>query len=182
LIVPVIRARLRVRIFNLIGRRSRDVSVTVAVVHSVGVTEHDVIRAGATHNGLVHIVAEGVVVGEELHVRSVATLNVIDSESSRTFARRLVREGIRLRISIAARSDGDFGPGEQVGQATAGVVCRGGQCGAIFLLPHLIEAMHRTGGVCIVLHARRQPKDTAGKVIHVLDARVGYAVREAGPQ
>ncbi len=51
---------------------------------------------------------------------------------------------------MGARADGDFDPGEQVRFAAAGIFCRGIFNVAILLLPHLVKAMYRAGGVVIV--------------------------------
>src|SRR5882757_723353 len=82
LIVEVICGRLWVGIFNLIdGRYSRD-TVGVRIKDGVAKTEHDVVGAGATHDGLVKVVIDGVFVGKLFEIRSVAFRHVIETHGS----------------------------------------------------------------------------------------------------
>ena len=114
LIVPIVGAGLRIGIFDLLGRWSGDVAVAIAVPHGIGVAEHDVVGAGASHDRLVHVVAQGVVVGEKLHVGSVALLHVIETESVGTFACGHLGEGIGAWSAVAAGAVVHFDPGEEV--------------------------------------------------------------------
>src|SRR5439155_8009380 len=89
--VPVVRGRRGIGIFDfvhgaLVGRALKDdfvvgrrgwVSVGVAKPDGVGKAEHDAVRAGAAHHGLVIVVAHGVMVRQKLHIWRVALQNVI---------------------------------------------------------------------------------------------------------
>src|SRR5882757_130046 len=82
LIVKVICGRLWVGIFNLIdGRYSRD-TVGVRIKDGVAKTEHDVVGAGATHDGLVKVVIDGVFVGKLFEIRSVAFRHIVEGHGS----------------------------------------------------------------------------------------------------
>src|SRR5580698_1146990 len=178
LIVPVVSTRLRVWFFDLIRRWGFDVAVAVAVIESVSIAKHNVIGSGATHHRLMHVVAQSEVVGEILHIGSIATLNVIDAESGRALTGGEIVERLGLRLSIGTRSDGELGPCKEIAQASAGVACRSGRCRAVSLLPHLIETVNRASSVIVILYAGREAKYAAWQVVDVLDSRVGHAVSQ----
>ena len=52
--------------------------------------------------------------------------------------------------AIGARANRDFNPGKQLCVAAGRIVVRGVVGAAIQLLPHLVEAMHRAGGIGVV--------------------------------
>ena len=56
LVIPVVCARLRIGIFNLVGGRRGDRAFAVAVGKRVGEAEHNMVRSSATHYRLVHVV------------------------------------------------------------------------------------------------------------------------------
>src|SRR5208282_5921229 len=73
--VPVIGARLRFRIFNLIQPASRIMRWHewvglggIVEEDSVGVAKHDVVGAGAAINGLVEVIANRIGIGEALEI------------------------------------------------------------------------------------------------------------------
>ena len=61
-------------------------SVSIAEINGVAVTEHDVVRTGAAIDGLVEVIAHRVVVGQALEVGSVALLHVVEAHRGGTFA------------------------------------------------------------------------------------------------
>ena len=104
--VPVVGAGCRVGVFNLIhdalvwigpsvvSRREDKlvirwhggISVAIAEPDRVGVAKHDVIGACASKEGLVEVIADGVLIGQALEVGSIALLHVVESEGGRSFA------------------------------------------------------------------------------------------------
>jgi hypothetical protein len=113
-IVPVVGTGLRVGIFDLLGGRSGDVAVAIAIPQSIGVAEHDVVGAGAAHYGLMHVVVQGVVVSQKLHVRSVALLHVVETQRVGAFAGGHLGERDGPRFTVAAGAVHHLDPGEEV--------------------------------------------------------------------
>src|SRR4029077_2006399 len=81
----------------------------------------------------------------------------------------------------------DRGPGEEVGEAPAGVAPRGVRGVAILLLPHLVEAMHGAGGVGVVGEVGTGELEGPGRqgrvrrsAVYPLDPGVGYLARQSG--
>ena len=72
-------------------RRRRGIAVPVAEPDRVAVAEHDVVGAGAAVDGLVEVVAHGVVVGQALEVGHVALLHVVEAQRGGAFAGGLGR-------------------------------------------------------------------------------------------
>ena len=194
--IPVVGARGRIRIFDFIHhagigrarcdhdvvRRSGGVAVAIAEPDGVAVAQHDVIRAGAAIHGLVEVVAHRVIVGEALEVRGVAVLDVVEAHRRGSFAggqwqleRIFGAEVRRLRDAVCARADRDFHPGEQSRRRSRKGSRDGLADAAIELLPHLVEAMHRAGGIRVVGKgaAVGQLKRTRRQRVHVRDSRVG---------
>ena len=116
-------------------------ALTIAEPERIGMTEHDVIGPGASEEGLVEVVADGVLIGESSEVGSVAGLHVVKGERGRSFAGGLsirnvgqvvvgeagrlvaiVRAERRLRGAVRARADRDFHIGKQLAVATGRIL------------------------------------------------------------
>src|ERR1700685_2397421 len=63
-VIPVVGAGLRVRIFDLIGRWGQRFAFAIAVPDGIGEAELNVIGHGAAHHGLMEVVAQGVLPGQ----------------------------------------------------------------------------------------------------------------------
>src|SRR5579872_1210010 len=151
--IPIVGAHGGIGIFDLVQahavcraggdlmRRNRGMPVAVAEPDHVAVTEHDVVGAGAAVDGLVEVIAHGVVVGEGLEVGCVALLDVIEAEGGGAFAgeggfgnsgqviggkagRRIAVGGAEWRLlgAVCARPHRDLDPGKQLGVATGGIL------------------------------------------------------------
>jgi len=157
-------------------------------------SEHDVVGAGASIDGLVEVIAHRVLVCETLEVGSVTLLHVIESESSRPFtgglcARNAVqivvgeaRKSIaiggaewRLGSAIRARPDGRSNVGKQCAITTRRIARGRIFQIAIQLLPHLIEAMDRARGISVVREraAVCDLKWSGWRILNIGDACIG---------
>ena len=99
--------------------------MTVAEPDRIAVAEHDVVGAGAAIDGLVEVVAHRVVVREALEVRSVALLDVVETQRRGAFTGRRPRSArysvlkVRYRavaaaLAICAGTHRDFDPRKQL--------------------------------------------------------------------
>ncbi len=131
-------------------------ALAVAEPDQIGVAEHDVVGAGATIHGLVEVVAHGVSIGEALQVRRVTLLHVVETECRGTLPRGFARRGVvggevsSLREAIGAGAYRGLNPGKQRLVAARGTFPSAVLDAAVQLLPHLVEAMHRAGGIGVV--------------------------------
>ena len=201
----VVGSGLRVWIFNfvyrtagpnrLVVRRNEGVTVLVAEIDGVPKTQHDVVRTSSAHGRLVIVVADGVVVSEILGVRCIAILHVVERHGCGALVGRyqagpIIRAEIRgLRLAVVVGADRHFGPGKVVGQAATGI--RRGRMAdiAVFLLPHLEQAMHWAVGVGVVGKGRQvRDLERAGRQVGVRcrlgdagDTAVGNVTGQAGP-
>ena len=105
------------------------------------------VGTGAAHHRLVEIVADRILIGQRLEVRRITILDVIKSHGRGSLAGGCDVKICGLRLTIRARSHGNFHPREQRGIATRLIFISGVLDAAIQLLPHLVEAVNRTGGV-----------------------------------
>ena len=178
--VNVLGALQWVRVGN-VRRRNSGIAVRVGPKDGVAGTEHEVVGASAAHEGLVEIVAHGVLVGELLEERGVPCLDVVEGHG--------VAAAVVVNL-VAVGWVGDVGVGGddigiEVAEAARGVVARGVFDAAIGLLPHLIEPVSGVARVGIVGKFRACERERpVRKRIEVLDAgvRVGLdeGLREAG--
>jgi hypothetical protein len=90
------------------------------------------------------------VIGEKLQIRSVTLQDVVEAHGRPAFVSAEFIEVFRLRFPIRACADRYFHPGKQIGQAAAGIEAGCAAHVAVELLPHLIEAVHRTGGIVVI--------------------------------
>ena len=155
-------------------------ALAVAVPDRIGEAELDMVGHSAAHHGLMEIVAQRVVIGQALHVRSIAFEHVKELHGSGTFARANEvgrRKKIAGRRAIAAGADGYFNPRKQVVLAAARIFSGRRREVAIRLLPHLVEAVHRAIGIIVVGERRRRKLESAlGQLQDVRNAGVGYNV------
>jgi hypothetical protein len=134
------------------------------------------------------VIAERVIVRELLGVGCIALKHVVEGHGSGSLARRsavwhVVRAEWRwLRLSVHIGPNRDFGPSKKVRQAAAGI-CWGGVGGAaVFLLPHLVEAMYRAVRIGVVREGSRigdlertgLQRRIWGRSVHTADAAVGH--------
>ncbi len=126
------------------------ISVAIAKPDRVAGAEHYVVGAGSAHHRLVEVVAHRIVVGKIFEISRVALLYVVEGHGGRAFFGAHAVEAGGLGESVGAGADRDFEPGEQVAQASAGVLACSIRRAAIKLLPHLVEAVDRAIVVRIV--------------------------------
>jgi hypothetical protein len=150
--VVVVSGGLWIGVLDLVRWRRNGNTVGVGVEDGVAEAEHDVVGTGATHDGLVEVVVESVLVSEFFEVRSVTLRHVVEGHGSGTFAGAGVGEVARLGGAVAAGADGGFNPGEEVVQTAAGIVFGRIVNVAVGLLPHLEETVDRAIGIGIVRH------------------------------
>jgi len=181
LVVEVVGGGLWVRVLDFVDRRGDGNTAGVGVEDGVAKAEHDVVGTGTAHDGLVEVVADGVLIGELFEVRGVALRHVVEAHGGGAFAGGGVAEGAGLRLAVAAGADGGLNPREEVVQAAAGVVLGGVVGVAVGLLPHLEEAVDGAVGVGVVRHLFAADLEYAfTQAGGVGDAGVDLAARDAG--
>src|SRR5712664_509273 len=164
---PVVGARDRVGVLNFVHsagirsatpdefvvRRLGRCASSIAKPDGVAKAKHDAVGASAAHDGLVIVVAHRITIGEFLEIGHVTLQDVVEAHGGRAFTRcfrgrRIIGAEVRrLRRAIYVGADGQFGPGEKISKAAAGIVVSRVSGVAIELLPHLVEAMDGAGGV-----------------------------------
>ena len=155
-------------------------SASVAEPDGVAGAQHDVIRAGASHHGLMEVVAHREVVGEGLQVGRIALQHVVEAHGGRAFTGGGVVEAGRLRLAIGASADRGLQP-----RATSRSCIRWDSLRvrtrglAVELLPHLVEAVDRAVVVGVVrVGGGGYLERAVGQVVGIGDARVNVAMRE----
>src|SRR5271154_2611484 len=181
--VPVVGAGGRIGVFHFIddsGIRAARVhrgtfgwlgslAVGVAEPDGIAVTEHDVIGASAALYGLVEVIAHRVFICQQLEIRGIALLHVVETKGCRAFAGGICLRNVgqivrgearggpvirsakrRLSRAVRAGSHGYFHPGEQLAVAAGGIFKARMLHAAVQLLVHLVEAMDGAGGVGVV--------------------------------
>src|SRR6266478_6732347 len=144
-----------VRPHDNIFRRWGWIAIRVAEPDRIAKAKHDAVQTGSAHSWLMVVVAHGVIVGELLEVGHVALQNVIEAHDCATLAggfcsRRIVGAEVgRLGLAIHVRTYGNCSPGKKIGFAATRIRLCGISNIAVGLLPHLVEAVNRAGGVRI---------------------------------
>ena len=137
------------------GRGCR-IALAVAEPDRIAMAKHDVVGAGSTVYRLVKVVAHGIVIGQVLEVRSIPVLDVIKAHGGRPFA-----GGCGVGRVLGAEVAGCARPlvpaptvvstqGNSAASHPEGLLAVAWLTSAIQLLPHLVEAMHRAGGIGVV--------------------------------
>src|SRR3989440_11716005 len=158
--VVVVGPWLRIWMLDLVGRRNQWVSLRVVVVCRITGAQHNMVRPGSTHRRLVIVVADGIVISDELEIRGISRAHVVVSHGERTLVNWCGRNG---PVVIARRL---VHPGVQVMFAF------------VLLLPHLVETMDR------ITHIRIQVWnvfcDLVGPIGQICrEARIGHVLRLA---
>ena len=143
-------------------RRSQGVPRAIAKPDRIAVAEHNVVRAGSAVDGLVEVIAHRVTIGEVLEVRRISLLHVVKAhgvvEPSPVVVVGLGAYSV-LKVDAWGRP---FVPAPTVTSTQwkqSGAAAGGGgifpkpalAALAIHLLPHLVEAVNRACGVCVVI-------------------------------
>src|SRR5260370_10141530 len=129
--VPVVRSGSWVGIFDQLGRRSHRIPVAIAIECDISGSQVDKARAGAAHDSLMEVVADCIVIRDELEDRRVTLAHVVEAHRESALMSALAGKGSMRRLSLASHPGGDRDPWEQIVFAL------------IELLPHLKESMDR---------------------------------------
>src|SRR5438270_10630054 len=113
------------------------------------------VRTGSTHDGLVIVVADGIVITDEVEIRGVASAHVVVSHIQGTLINRLGRN------SAVVITGGLMYPGVQIVLAL------------VLFLPHLIEAVER------IAYVRVNVRNVPGYLVRPIrqicrKARIGH--------
>ena len=129
--VPVVRSGRWVGIFDQPGRRRHRITVAIAIERDVSGPQVDKARAGAAHDSLMEVVADCIVIRDELEDRRVTLAHVVETHRKSALMSALVGKWSWRRFSLASHPGSNRDPWEQIVFAL------------IELLPHLKESMDR---------------------------------------